>query len=215
MVSYKLKDQFKRLLLGSVLITACTSISAQSCDDPTAKIQHIAIKTNILHDAAMIPNIGVELCFPHQWSLNASWNCAWWDNNNKHRYWRTYGGEIEARKWHGRLAQEYPLRGHHTGLFMMAGMYDFEWGHAGYMNDLYYGIGVSYGYAVKLARNLSLDFGVGIGYLCGTYFKYRPQDNGYCVMSRRNLSYFGPIKAEVSLVWTLDNIFKCMKGDGR
>lgn len=178
-------------------------------------IQQVALKTNILYDGAMVPNIGLELMFPQQWSLNASWNYAWWSNDTKHRYWRTYGGEIEARKWHGRIAQEYSLRGHHTGLFMMAGMYDFERGHAGYMNDLYFGIGVSYGYAVKIAHNLSLDFVVGVGYLCGTYYKYRPQDNEYCIMDRRNLSYFGPVKAEVSLVWIIDNVAKRKKGGRR
>lgn len=178
-------------------------------------IQQIAIKSNLLFDGVMVPNLGLEILFPEQWSLNATWNCAWWNNDHKHRYWRTYGGEIEARKWHGRIARKYPFRGHHTGLFITSGMYDFEWGHTGYLNDLYFGIGVSYGYAVKLAHRLSLDFVIGIGYLCGTYYKYRPQDQEYCILSRRNLSYFGPIKAEVTLVWLLSDFVSRKKGVGR
>lgn len=178
----------------------------------TSGVQQIALKTNLLYDAAMIPNIGVEVTFPNQWSFNANWNYAWWSNDRKHDFWRTYGGEVEARKWHGRIDQEYPLRGHHTGLFIMAGMYDFERGHTGYMNDLYFGIGVSYGYALKIAHNLSLDFVVGVGYLGGTYYKYMPQGNEYCILYQRNLSYFGPVKAEASLVWIIDNRAKRMKG---
>lgn len=200
----------------SIIILLCVLPSIQGQNTPSKcegeKIKGVAIKTNLMYDGAMVPNIGLEILFPQQWSLNASWNYAWWSNDSRHRYWRTYGGEIEARKWHGRIAREYPLRGHHTGLFMMSGMYDFEWGHTGYMNDLYFGIGVSYGYAVKIAHNLSLDFVVGVGYIGGTYYKYIPQDGKYCTLDRRNLSYFGPIKAEVSLVWFIGNSRNQKKG---
>ena len=212
MIRLKSRSVRMRWILAGICILFSCSWNKVIAQSNTQGVQQIAVKTNLLYDGAMVPNIGVELMFPQQWSLNASWNYAWWSNDTKHRYWRTYGGEIEARKWHGRVAQQYPLRGHHTGLFMMAGMYDFEWEHAGYMNDLYFGIGASYGYAVKIAHNLSLDFVIGIGYLCGTYYKYRPQDNEYCILKRRNLSYFGPIKAEVSLVWIIDNIAKRKKG---
>ncbi|MGL4780024.1 MAG: DUF3575 domain-containing protein [Bacteroidales bacterium] len=217
-MGYKLKRkrielvrQFFLIIIFSCILNSAQAqnIQRMSCEK---KIEGIAFKTNLMYDGAMVPNIGVEILFPQQWSLNASWNYAWWNNDSRHRYWRTYGGEIEARKWHGRIAQEHPLRGHHTGLFMMSGMYDFEWGHTGYMNDLYFGIGVSYGYAVKIAHNLSLDFAIGIGYLGGTYYKYIPQDAKYCMLDRRNLSYFGPIKAEMSLVWFISNSRNHKKG---
>lgn len=192
-----------------------SGLSAQEINTSNDGIQSISVKTNILYDAAMIPNLGVEIAFPQQWTLNGSWNYAWWSNNMKHRYWRTYGGELEARKWFGKHSGQYPLRGQHSGLFLMAGTYDFEKGHTGYMNDLYFGIGVSYGYALKLNQNLSLDFVLGVGYLCGTYQKYQPQDGKYCVIDTRNLSYFGPVKAEISLVWTIDNRLNKRKGGNK
>lgn len=175
-------------------------------------VQAVALKTNLLYDGALIPNLGFEIGFPMQWSLCGNWNYAWWSNYSKNRFWRTYGGEIEARKWFGRYAQDYTFRGQHSGLFIMAGTYDFERGYTGYMNDLYFGLGVSYGYALPVSRNLTLDFSLGIGYLCGTYQKYKPQDGGYCVIKSTNLSYFGPVKAEISLVWTIDKLLSKNKG---
>lgn len=179
------------------------------------KINGIAIKTNLLYDGAMIPNIGVEFIFPQLWSLNASWNTAWWSNDAKHRYWRTYGGEIEARKWFGRKAHEEMIGGHHAGALLMGGMYDFEWGHTGYQSNLYLGIGGSYGYAVKLTKHLSLDFVIGLGCVGSTYYKYKPQNEGYCVLEKHNACYVGPVKAEVSFVWVIGDFTKSKKGGQR
>lgn len=207
----------RRVCKAFCLIIICCTLPlktiAQDYTSGSSVLRAFSVKTNLLYDAAMIPNLGFEFAFPTHWSLSGSWNYAWWSNYNKHRFWRTYGGELEARKWFGRYAQEEDvLKGQHSGLFLMAGTYDFEHGHTGYMNDLYFGIGVSYGYALPLTKNLSLDFVIGVGYLCGTYQKYRPQNNGYCIIDSKNLSYFGPIKAEISLVWTIDRFINKKRG---
>lgn len=190
-------------------------IYAQTESVSGRKINGIAVKTNLLYDGAMIPNVAVEFIFPQLWSLNAGWHTAWWSNDAKHRYWRTYGADIEARKWFGRKAHEQMIGGHHAGFFLMGGMYDFEWGHNGYKNDLYLGVGGSYGYAVKLTKNLSFDFVIGLGYVGGTYYKYKPQNGSYCVLEKRNLNFVGPIKAEVSFVWIIGDFTKGKKGGQR
>ncbi|MGL5786818.1 MAG: DUF3575 domain-containing protein [Bacteroidales bacterium] len=207
-----MKNRYKIISVALLLfvLSSCQMLRAQH--NPDEGLQGVAIKTNLLYDGAMIPNIGVEFAFPNNWSLIGNWNYAWWSNYDRHRFWRTYGGEVEARKWFGKYAGQELFRGQHCGLYIMAGTYDFERGHTGYMNDLYFSVGVAYGYAVKIARNLSLDFVIGIGYMCGTYEKYKPEDGKYCIIDTKNLSYFGPTKAEISLVWNISDLFYGKKG---
>lgn len=208
----RVKDGIRSLILLTSIVWMYQPLCAQTEQTSGRKINGIAVKTNLLYDGAMVPNIAVEFIFPQLWSLNASWNTAWWSNNAKHRYCRTYGADIEARKWFGKKAHEQMIGGHHAGFFLMGGMYDFEWGHTGYKNDLYLGVGGSYGYAVKLTEHLSFDFVIGLGYVGGTYYKYKPQNGSYCVLERRNLNFVGPIKAEVSFVWIIGDFTKSKKG---
>lgn len=207
-----MRNRYKIIPVALFLILFVCIVPLRAQESEQYGVQAIAVKTNLLYDAAMIPNIGVELAFPNNWSLIGNWNYAWWSNYDKHRFWRTYGGEVEARKWFGKYADEDYFREQHCGLYIMAGTYDFEWGKTGYMNDLYFSVGVAYGYAVKIARNLSLDFVIGVGYMCGTYQKYKPEDGKYCIIDTKNLSYIGPTKAEISLVWTISDLINGKKG---
>lgn len=193
-------------------VPAFTAYGQQSVNDKDAGIRQVAIKNNLLYDAAMIPNIGVEVALQDNWSLCGNWLYAWWQNDSRHRFWHFYGGEIEVRKWLGKRARTHVLQGHHLGSYFMGGTYDFEWGHDGYMSDFSYNVGISYGYAVKIARHLTLDFVIGIGYVGGYYRKYKPENGGYCILEYGDRSYFGPTKAEISLVWAIGDLFKGKKG---
>ncbi len=66
-----------------------------------------------------------------------------------------------------------------------------------------YFAGVEYGYSLPIARRLNLDFTLGIGYMGGEYLKYVPQDGKYLWQSTHKLHWFGPTKAEISLVWLI------------
>lgn len=101
---------------------------------------------------------------------------GWWNTNNKHRYWRTYGGDIAIRKWFGKKADEKPLTGHHLGVYGQLFTYDFEWGGKGHMggqpggtlwDEMNYAAGVEYGYSLPIAYRLNLDFTIGVGYWGG------------------------------------------------
>lgn len=90
--------------------------------------------------------------------------------------------------------------------------YDFEFGGKGYMGgrpggSLWeksnYGFGLEYGYSLAIGRRLNLDFSLGVGYLGGTYYEYAPMDGHYVWEATKNRRWFGPTKAEVSLVWLL------------
>lgn len=165
---------------------------------------HMAVKTNTLYDLAMIPNVGIEFYLGKNFSIAANWMFSWWHNDQKHWFWRTYGGDVAARYWFGKRADEKPLSGHHVGLYGNLLTYDFEAGGRGYLGaKLSYGGGLEYGYSLPIARRLNLDFNLGVGYLGGEYEEYLPIDGHYVWQVTKHRHWFGPTKAEISLSWLL------------
>ena len=63
--------------------------------------------------------------------------------------------------------------------------------------------GIEYGYSLPIARRLNLDFTLGLGYLEGKLIEYVPEDNHYVWQKTKKLHWFGPTKAEISLVWLI------------
>ena len=198
----------KRIL---VLIGLCISFMASSQGSvesvSVAKSPYVfAAKTNLLYDAIAIPNVGVEFTFGKGWTAGLNWMYAWWHTDRKHRYWRTYGGDLYVRKWLGKQNKKRVLSGHHIGLYAQMLTYDFEWGGRGYLGEKWsYGGGLEYGYSLPIAKRLNLDFTVGIGYLGGEYMEYDPIDGCYVWQYTKRRNWWGPTKAEVSLVWILDS----------
>ncbi len=90
--------------------------------------------------------------------------------------------------------------------------YDFETGGRGYIggkpggslwDKANWGAGVEYGYSLPVGRRLNLDFTVGAGYLGGEYWEYISLEDCYVWQATKRLRWFGPTKAEVSLVWLI------------
>ncbi len=173
---------------------------------------YMGLKTNMLYDALLLPNIGAEFYVGKNISLTADWMYGWWDRDKTHYYWRAYGGNLGARWWFGKQAHEKPLTGHHLGLFAGVVTYDFELGKGGIMGGIPRGTlwdrcnfisGIEYGYSLPVARRLNIDFSLALGYMGGKYLKYEPKYGFYIWQSTHHLSWFGPTKAEISLVWLL------------
>ena len=173
---------------------------------------YMDIRTNMLYDALLIPNVGVEFYLGKGWSLVADWMYGWWKTDRRHWYWRAYGGDVALRKWWGRAAMEKPLTGHHIGIYAQVFTFDFETGGRGYMGGkpggtlwekANYAAGLEYGYSLPIARRLNIDFTVGAGYWGGTYYEYKPEDGCYVWQSTKQRHWVGPTKAEVSLVWLI------------
>lgn len=163
----------------------------------------VLLKTNMLYSVAAIPTIGLEVSIGKKWSMSAQWMYAWWNNDARHRYWRVNGGDMEVRRWFSpRREVRSMMCGHHIGLYGQILTYDIEWGGRGYLGERWsWGAGLSYGYSLPVGRQLNIDFTLGVGYLTGDYMKYIPQDDCYVWESTHRRNWFGPTKAEVSLVW--------------
>ena len=173
---------------------------------------YMGVKSNLLYDTALVPNVGVEFYLGANLSVAANWMYAWWTHRSSDWFWRIYGGDVALRWWFGRAAKEKPLTGHHVGPYLQTLTYDFETGGRGYIGGVPGGnlfdkancaVGVEYGYSLPIGRRLNLDFTIGLGYLWGTYYEYLPQDGCYVWQATKKRQFFGPTKAEVSLVWLI------------
>ena len=165
-------------------------------------LPRIALKTNLLHDAILTPDIGIEISIGKRWSLSAEGVYAWWSKNEHHRYWRIYGGWIEFRGWLGQKTLERALTGHHIGIYTSMLTYDFEFGGKGWQSpDFTYGAGISYGHSWGINRRLNIDISVRLGYSTGKLIKYHPQCGTYVCTSHTTHRYLGITGLEVTLVW--------------
>lgn len=165
-----------------------------------------ALKTNLLYDAALVPNLGLEFSFDKHWSVSADWMYAWWSKESSHRYWRWYGGNAEVRYWFGSNVSNRKFTGHHLGTFVGMLTYDVEFGGKGYQGAKWnYMAGVSYGYSLPIAKRLNLDFNLGLGYLWGNYYEYDYNEDAglYFWQQTKKRKWFGPTRLECSLVWLL------------
>lgn len=179
------------------------------------KPYYIAAKTNLLYDAAIVPNVGVEVYLGKNFSVAGNWMYSWWKSDRVSWYWRTYGGDLALRYWLGRAAKEKPLTGHHIGLYGQILTYDIEVGGRGYLGDRWsYGGGLEYGYSLPVRQRLNIDFTLGLGYLGGEFQEYLPIDGHYVWQVTKMRNWIGPTKLEVSLIWQLGrgNINKDKKG---
>ena len=166
-------------------------------------VSYFALKSNLLYDALLVPNLSLEASIGSGWTLGAGGMFAWWSKDAKHRYWRIYGGGLEIRKYFGTLSKSKPLQGHHLGIYGDFLTYDFEFGAKGYQSKATYAAGIKYGYSHPIANRLNLDFALGIGYLHSNYKTYVPRDGCYVYQETKKRKWLGPTQAEISLVWLL------------
>lgn len=177
-------------------------------------LTHYSVKTNLLYNALTIPNLGADLYLGRNISLSAAWQYAWWSLDSRHIYWRAYGGDLAARYWFNSNKrpdyQPFDFTGHHLGLYASLFTYDFELGGRGYMGGLpkgtlwdraHFAAGIEYGYSKPIGKDFNLDFAIGLGYTQGEVREYIPTKNGYLWQKTLMRRFWGPTKAEISLVW--------------
>lgn len=176
----------------------------------------LAAKTNLLYDAVTAVNFAVEVPFEvadEKYSVLYEHHTPWWlTKNNKYcLQFLTYGGEV--RWWfaprtisesHNRKQRD-ALVGHFLGVYGWGGIGDIQAGRdfGCYQFD-FWSAGLTYGYSMPISRYLNLEFSISAGYANIPYQHYIPTDDWQILIRDKNkagtLHYFGPTKAEVSLV---------------
>lgn len=170
------------------------------------KAQNVGLKTNLLTDIALSPNLGVEVKLAPKWSLEAVGEINDWDiNGHKWKHWFV---QPEARYW---LCDVFA--GHFFGFHAIGGQYNFgnirngihflgsdfsELTHYRYQGWAA-GAGLAYGYAWILGKHWNLEAEIGIGWIYTRFDKYNCSNCGKKLESDKPHNYFGPTKAAVAL----------------
>lgn len=150
----------KNAALISVVFVLCHWLAGGEVCATAQSKQHfptVSIYSNLAYDAALVPNLGVQVGLPKGWTVSAAWNGSWWSGEG--HSWKIYGPEITAR-WYfsglisshsgGAISRESDstfghcssrgsshanlFTGHHVGLYLQALTYDVQLkGHTGYL----------------------------------------------------------------------------------
>ncbi len=172
----------------------------------------LALKTNLLYDALSLVNFSVEVPIAQKFSALYYHQCPWWrwgEADNEHCI-RFLSMGAEARWWFNRKytfrndRKRDKLAGHFLGLYAESGKWDFQWDRSICHQGEHWSVGLSYGYAMPIGRKLNMEFSLSMGYASIPYRKFFPSDD-YEILWRDpeihgRWHYFGPTKAQVSLV---------------
>ena len=86
----------------SLLLLVLVSLSAKAQQEESVSSGFTpAVKTNLLYDAALVPNLGVEIPVARRWTVGIDGFWAWWSKDRRHRYWQGYGAYVTLRHYFG------------------------------------------------------------------------------------------------------------------
>lgn len=194
----------------------------------------LALKTNLLYDLLSWANFSVEVPFTvkgHQFSAQYQHQFPWWtwgeaDNEYCNRF-LSIGGEMRwwlRPQYHAatsRRKERDCLTGWFVGLYALSGKWDFERRRDICYQGEFWSTGLTAGYAMPIGRRLNLEFTLAVGYAGIPYRGYTPSAD-YETLYRDpenhgRWHYFGPTRAEVSLVLPIRLTRKgvIQKGGGR
>lgn len=193
----------KKLTIALALMV-CTLAAGGS-----SKAQNVALKTNLVYDALLNANLGLEFKTAKKWSLDISGNYNGWtlDDNKKWKHWMV---QPEMRLW---LCEAF--MGNFFGLELHGGQYNV----GGLKNSISFlgtdfsrlgkerfegwfaGAGLTWGHSWILAThwNMEVELGIGWSYTHSNVFENKKE--GLKIEDDLVHNYFGPTKAAFSLVY--------------
>lgn len=178
-------------------------IPAPKCKKITQRSNwKIAAKTNLLFDAALVANLGVEISPWTHWSLDIP---VWYSpyNITSTRNIRLLAVQPEIRWW-----PKEAMSGHFIGLHTHVAGFNIALNdYARYQdpNHALWGLGLSYGYVMSLGKSehWGLEFNIGAGFAKYRYDAYRNWNNGPKFKSGTDC-YWGITRAGITLSYKWD-----------
>lgn len=189
----------KRFGILAIVLGTVISVSGQT----------VGIKTNLLDDAALNINLGVEIGLAPKWTLDvpASYNSWNLDDGKRWKHWWVQPG---VRYW---FCDRFG--GHFIGIHTHGGQFNIG-GFDGKLHFLgtdlrklkdtryqgwFVGGGISYGYAWVLGRHWNIEAEIGFGYSYTHFDRFRCTGCGKKVEEGKPHHYWGPTKAAIDLVY--------------
>lgn len=171
--------------------------------------QDVGIKTNLVADALLSPNLGIEVGLAPKWTLDLTGEVNLWTLSHQRR-WKHWLAMPEARYWFcDRFSGHFVGVEAHGGQYNIGG-FDGKWNLLGTdarkLGDSRYqgwfvGGGLTYGYAWILGRHWNLEAEIGVGYSYTRYDRFRCAGCGKKVESGKSHNYVGPTKAAIDIVY--------------
>lgn len=159
-----------------------------------ARPETVALKSNLLYDAALSPNLGLEVGVARRWSVEVSGNFNNWKVGGKQ--WKHWLVQPEARYW---FCERFA--GHFIGAHAIGGEFNFapisDKRHQGWGA----GLGIAYGYTWMLSRHWSIEAEIGAGWIHSRYDVFPCADCGSKLDENRVHNYVGPTKAAINLIY--------------
>lgn len=190
-------DRPSSLAYGSAAVQAASNVTRRDCRTI------MALKTNLMYDAATALNFEVEFPLGDRWSVLWEDLFPWWETGNKYCF-QLWEMGLEGRWWFRRTDARDRLSGHFGGMYLMSSKYDLQWDRDLDWQGEFWSAGLTYGFSLPISRHLNLELSLSAGYLHSVYRHYNPaEDYGKLFIDRAKAgrtSYWGPTKAKVSLV---------------
>lgn len=182
-------------------------IGMSICQNTHAQV--VALKTNLLMDATLSPNLGIEFGLAPKWTLDVTGQFNDWTLSHE-RKWKHWYAQPEARLWFcNRFA------GHFLGLHAFGGQYnvgnldnginflgtDFSQISDHRFQGWFVGGGIGYGYDWVLGKHWNIEAEIGVGYAYTRYDKFECAGCGKKIEEDKSHHYVGPTKAAINLVY--------------
>lgn len=180
----------------------------------------IALRTNLLYDAVGAVNLGVEVPIKSHFSVIGDFAYSYWRSSKNLYALQTLEYGVEGRYWFGvserrkdkKPSWAKPLKGWNLGVYgRYWHRYDGQY-IDGVQGDGTWSAGVTGGYAFPIAKQLSLEAGMGAGWVSTSQYRHyhRPEydkDGKYYLMWQETGRWSGLsiTKVRLSLVWLIES----------
>lgn len=196
-----------RHVLNKLKSAFAAIVLCMTCAD-FADAQTVAIKSNLLYDAALTPSLGVEAGVAPKWTIDLSGQINDWSVGG--RLWKQWVVQPEIRYWFCRR-----FSGHFVAAHALGGQYNFgkfdlpfkflgtdfrdfkDNRHQGWMA----GLGVAYGYSWILDKHWNFEAEIGIGWVYTQYDTYRCANCGKKIKTDTPHNYVGLTKAALNIIY--------------
>lgn len=188
-----------KLIIMAVMLALFSSVRAQKA----------AVKTNLINDIFLSPNLGVEVGLAPRWTIDVTGEINAWKVNG--HSWRHWFVQPEIRYWFcDRWAGHFIGAHIHGGQYNVGGLkngFSFLGTDFSKLSDRRYqgwfaGAGVAYGYGWILDKHWNLEAEIGIGYAYTRFDAYPCASCGSKLENNKPHHYIGPTKAAINLVYT-------------
>jgi hypothetical protein len=186
-----------------------SSFRASADDDMGNYPSQWAVKTNVLSDALLNVNVGLEFDVAPHYTFDVTSEINAWTLSH-HRKWKHWYAQVEVRRW---LKQNYS--GHFFAFNLYSGIYnlgslrnsikflgtDFSKLGKNRYEGFMLGFGPAYGYSWELDRHWAIEGEIGIGYALTRYRTFSLNKWGRKTTDYQFHNYVGLTKIAVNLVY--------------